>query len=471
MKKVHRKGPFSVPVYMALFVILVAMIILTVLRLGSGMTDTPNITISKPVALLALSSTSDTNDTSVELTEPNKAMATDDPAQLIPVSTPEPQTHTVDYKVKSGDSLESIFKHFSLPIQTLFGILEADEPYLEMDVLHPGQQLGFTFNNDDTLMALSVVSSTKKTIVYQKEDDNHFSHNETIAPTTWETVVLKGEISNSFYLAAANAGISDPTIMMLTKLIRNKINFRRDLRKNDQFQVIIKREMLDDTPVGNNYVAAIRLAGQKIDFNAYLHTDGQYYDKDGHNLTPALLRYPTRNTFRISSPFNPKRHHSITGKISPHNGVDFAMPIGTPIISTGDGQVERVANHRYAGKYLVIKEFGPYSTRYLHLSKILVHRGQKISRGQIIAYSGNTGRSTGPHLHYELRINDKPVNPITAEIPTLKSVSETELAAFHEHVKTLDGMMSDETTIATANLDWLNNWLINTASASTRSMM
>ncbi|WP_289281468.1 LysM-like peptidoglycan-binding domain-containing protein, partial [Methylophaga sp. UBA5088] len=242
MKKVHRKGSLSAPAYIALFVILVAMIILTVLRLDSDMTNTSNITISKPVVLPALSSTSDTNDTSVELTEPNKAMATDDPAQLILVSTPEPQTHTVDYKVKSGDSLESIFKHFSLPIQTLFGILEADEPYLEMDVLHPGQQLGFTFNNDDTLMALSVVSSTKKTIVYQKEDDNHFSHNETIAPTTWETVVLKGEISNSFYLAAANAGISDPTIMMLTKLIRNKINFRRDLRKNDQFQVIIKRE-------------------------------------------------------------------------------------------------------------------------------------------------------------------------------------------------------------------------------------
>ncbi|MAX53447.1 MAG: hypothetical protein CMH22_15840 [Methylophaga sp.] len=194
MKKVHRKGPLSAPAYIALFVILVAMMILTVLRLGSGITDTPNITISKPVALPALSSTSDTN----ELTEPNKAMATDDPAQSIPVSTTEPQTHTVHYKVKSGDSLESIFKHFSLPIQTLYGILEADEPYLEMDVLHPGQHLGFTFNNDDTLTALSVVSSPKKIIVYQKEDDNHFSHNETIAPTTWETVVLKGEISNSF---------------------------------------------------------------------------------------------------------------------------------------------------------------------------------------------------------------------------------------------------------------------------------
>lgn len=379
------------------------------------------------------------------------------PSSITPA---EPQSYDISYTVKQGDSLETIFKQLNIPINTLYNILEADEPYLDVDVLHPDQQLVFKLDNQHTLTELSLHIDPKKTVIYQKDGDSGFTHEASLTPTSWQVDVLQGSIQGSFYVSATAAGLTDKTIMTVSKLLQSKINFRRDLRADDVFQVVIERETINNSPIGNNHVVAIRFNGKKVDLSAYLHTDGIYYDENGDNLTPALLRYPTRKQFRISSSFNPRRLNPVTKRISPHNGVDFATPIGTPVISTGDGQVIRVANHRYAGKYIAIKEFGAFSTRYLHLSKILVHKGQKVSRGQVIGLSGNTGRSTGPHLHYELHINGNPVNPITSKIPMLKSIPETEIAVYQTHIKQLNDLMSGKTT-ATANaIDWLDEWLV-----------
>lgn len=138
--------------------------------------------------------------------------------------------------------------------------------------------------------------------------------------------------------------------------------------------------------------------------------------------------------YRISSAFNPNRLHPITGKISPHNGTDFAVPRGTPVYTTGDGVVSRVENHPYAGKYIVIEHSGQYRTRYLHLDRILVRKGQRVSRGERIALSGNTGRSTGPHLHFEFHINGRPVNAMRAQIPLATAVKDDQLGVFKAQV-------------------------------------
>lgn len=396
---------------------------------------------------------------------------TDENSPPVPAEPVEPQPQDIRYTVKDGDSLETIFNQLNIPINTLYNILEADEAYLDADVLHPDQQLIFTLDKEHNLTELALVVDPKKTVIYQRSDDNNFIHDEKLTPTSWQTEVLKGTIEGSFYLSAVDAGLTDKTIMTVRKLLQSKINFRRDLRAGDEFQVVMERETIDDTPIGNNTVVAIRFNGKKVDLSAYLHTDGIYYDKNGENLTPALLRYPTEKRFRISSSFNPRRLNPVSKRISPHNGVDFATPIGTKVISTGDGVVLRVATHRYAGKYVVIKEFGAFSTRYLHLSKILVRKGQKVSRGQVIALSGNTGRSTGPHLHYELHINDKPVNPITAKIPMLKSIPKTEMAVYQKHIKNLDDLMSGEAIVTAGGLEWLNEWLMRDEKVKKTSTM
>jgi murein DD-endopeptidase len=144
------------------------------------------------------------------------------------------------------------------------------------------------------------------------------------------------------------------------------------------------------------------------------------------------MRYPTERKFRLSSPFNPNRKHPVTGRVRPHNGTDFATPIGTPILATGDGVVTRVQNHPYAGLYIVIEHGQKYRTRYLHLSKSLVSKGQTVSRGQKIALSGNSGRSTGPHLHYELHISGRPVDAMRAPIPVAEAVGDKDRVAFNE---------------------------------------
>lgn len=386
---------------------------------------------------------------------PAPAIVADPPAQAPAIQPPVPskpapeqQFHDVHYTVESGDTLEAIFAKQQLPIAELYEILEADEPYLEIDVLQPGDQLTFRLDNQNTLNALSLVVDPSKTVIYQRADDGHFVYKEKLTPTTLVTDVVRGEVDGSFYISARKAGLTDKTVMTISQLFRSKLDFRRDLRAGDSFQAVVERETVDGKSIGHDRLLAARFKLRRSDVGAYLFSDGNYYDANGDSLTPALLRFPTRKHFRISSPFNPRRLNPVTKRYAPHNGVDFAMPVGTPVISTGVGRVTRVATHRYAGKYVVIDEFGPYSTRYLHLSKILVHKGQHVDRGQVIGLSGNTGRSTGPHLHYELHIKDKPVNPITAVIPMLKSIPKADLADFRKQVEALQDRMAAHTLIA-----------------------
>ncbi|ABC28556.1 Membrane protein related to metalloendopeptidase [Hahella chejuensis KCTC 2396] len=360
----------------------------------------------------------------------------------------EEKLRDLQYMVEPGDTLEAIFRKSQFPITELYEILEADEPYLALDVLRPGDRLSFRIDPSNKLYALSLVVDPSKTVSYLRGEDGRYVYDETLTPTAWITEVVRGEVSGSFFVSASNSGLSENMVMTIHQLLKNTLNFRRDLRAGDQFQVVIEREVIDGIAIGHDRLLAARINARRKEFGAYLHGDGSYYDADGSSLIPALLRYPTQKRFRISSPFNPRRLHPVTGRYAPHNGVDFAMPVGSPVISTGNGRVTRVANHRYAGKYIAIDEFGPYSARYLRLSKILVTKGQLVERGQVIALSGNTGRSTGPHLHYELHIKGKPVNPMTADIPVLQSIPAADIASFRMHVQSMQTLMLDESQIA-----------------------
>ena len=349
------------------------------------------------------------------------------------------------YTIASGDTLEAIFKGMKLSINELHGILEADEPYLLLDVLRPGDQLSFRIDNaNNQLEALSRIIDPSKTVVYRRSEEG-FTYNEMLTPTTTVAEITRGEINGSFYLSASSSGLSDNSVMTITQLLKRSLNFNKDLRAGDQFQVVLERETIDGEAIGKDRLLAARIHSRGKVFDAYLHSDGSYYNAKGQSLMPALLRFPTHKKFPISSHFNPRRLHPVTGRIAPHNGVDLATPTGTPVLSTGNGRVTRVATHRYAGKYIDIDEFGPYSTRFLHLSKILVKKGQHVERGQVIALSGNTGRSTGPHLHYELHYKGRPVDPVTTEIPKLRSIPDSEIKAFNLQVADMQNLMlSDE---------------------------
>lgn len=358
-----------------------------------------------------------------------------------------PKPRVVEHTIKSGNTLEGIFNKYGFPIDKMYAILEADQEYLVLEPLRVGDKLRFETNNKDELVRLSRKIDPSKTIAYVQHDNGGFVYKEDLKPITYAQYAKHGEVQGSFYLSAKRAGLSDANVMIISDLLKGRLDFRRDLRKGDEFDVVLKQGQVEGVKIGSEQVEAIRIKVRGQYYQAFLHTDGRFYDSEGNSLTPALRRWPTNARYRISSKFNPNRLHPVTGRPAPHNGTDLATPTGTKVLATGDGIVTRTANHRYAGKYIDIDNTGKYNTRFLHLNKILVKRGQRVKRGQVIALSGSTGRVTGPHLHYELHINGRPVNPMTAKIPTMQSMPNDEKPAFKKAIAQWTQLMDNEATL------------------------
>jgi len=358
-----------------------------------------------------------------------------------------------NYQIQKGDNLSAIFSRLGFNYNDLMKIMETDLNYLMLDTLKPGNTLMFWQGAQEGELSRMVLQfNIADSVSYSRLEDGSYEFKDISIPGEWRMQPVIGEIQGNFSISANKAGIGNNEIEHINTLLKDKINFARDLRAGDRFEIIQNRQFVGDELTGKKEIEAIRIHNRGKVVTAYLHTDGQYYDKNGNSLQRAFQRYPTSKRYRISSSFNPRRKHPVTGRISPHNGTDFAVGIGTPVYATGDGKVILTKNHPYAGKYIVIQHGNTYKTRFLHLSKILVKKGQKVSRGQRIALSGNTGRSTGPHLHYEFIIKGRPVNAMTANIPMASSVPKKELDAFKTKIAMYNELLGkQETLLSLAN--------------------
>jgi len=381
---------------------------------------------------------------------PSVFVANTNPSTSVSVETnpiPEPNS-SLTWTITEGDSLCTIFENYEISQSVMYQILSADEPLLALDVIRPGNMLTFTLDHKTgELVSMELYIHPGKQVIYNRTDDGSFCYDEVTIPGEWEEELLDGNIISSFYVSARGAGLTDQETGNITDLFSDKIQFARHIRAGDRFQVVRSRQFVDGEFTGQSRVEGVRIFRGKCIYSAFLFDDGNYYDLEGSSLARAFRRYPTAGHYRVSSHFSKARRHPITGRISPHNGVDFGMPTGTPILSTGDGVVTRVSNHPFAGKYIEIQNGSHFTSRYLHLSRILVRRGQTVQRGERIALSGNTGRSTGPHLHFELHINGRPVNPLTAKIPMASAVPNERLEEFNQRVEKLVTMMEEPSRI------------------------
>lgn len=372
-------------------------------------------------------------DKPAEIAAPTPAKTPETPDASPPtiplVAVPEPDP-VETYRIREGDTLSGIFDDREIPASDLHKLLVADAEFLSLETLHPGKTLTFEFDENEDLEKLTLHQDPAREVVFERQPDGEFAHRQVEAETYWSHEVRLGTIQRSFYHAGMEAGLSERQVDELGRLLKKRIDFRRDIRKGDPFSVLIANEMTGDQRTGRYRIEAVTLSAGGHETNAFLYTDGNYYDDRGESILPAFRRWPTARHYRVSSPFDRNRLHPITGRVSPHYGVDLATPVGTSVLGTGDGVVTRVGDHPYAGKYVDIRHNGSLSTRYLHLSRVLVNKGQRIKRGQEIARSGNTGRSTGPHLHFEFRIDGRPVDPMTADIPTAAQVPPDELEGF-----------------------------------------
>lgn len=226
---------------------------------------------------------------------------------------------------------------------------------------------------------------------------------------------IKGLLNENFVKTAKNSGLDINEITNIMHIIKHQIRFHK-LKYNNQFSILIKKNTCDKK-IYKNKIVGLKIYYKGINYYGVMAENGKFYDKEGYSLMETFLKFPSLKKYRISSTFNPHRLNPITKKISPHQGIDLAMPIGTPILSTGSGEIIQTKCSIAAGRYIAIRHNVKYITRYMHLKKILVKVGEKVKKGEKIGLSGNTGYTTGPHLHYEIWLKNKVINPEKLIIP------------------------------------------------------
>jgi len=341
----------------------------------------------------------------------------------------ESETGVHEYVVSTGDTLSSILNQYGIDMSDISALASTNSDLRNLKV---GQQLSWTVNDDGELQRVVWEKSRRETYTYDRSGSGFKASLETLKGE-WQDSVLKGRLDGSFVASAKAAGLSSGEISAVVKALQWQLDFKK-LRKGDEFAVLMSREVLDGKSE-QSHLQGVRMRSSGKDYYAIRAEDGKFYDRNGSGLARGFLRFPTIKQFRVSSNFNPRRLNPVPGRIAPHRGVDFAVPVGTPVLAVGDGEVMVAKNGGAAGNYIAIRHGRQYMTRYMHLRKILVKPGQKIKRGDRIALSGNTGRSTGPHLHFEMWINQLAVNPLTAKLPRSEGLTGKDRADYLATVK------------------------------------
>ncbi|NIC06129.1 peptidoglycan DD-metalloendopeptidase family protein [Billgrantia bachuensis] len=320
-----------------------------------------------------------------------------------------------------------------------------------------GNTFEYQLDEQERLLAMRIMKNAREGFMLERDEDGFdVATIERAGEATQR--LFAGSVSGSFARSAQATGLSSTEVAQVSRLLEKKLDFRRDTRRGDEFQVLIESDIIDGASFDSR-VLAIEYQGARMDLTLVRNSDdNNFYTPDGQSLDPAFSRYPFEGSYRMSSSFNPRRTHPVTGRVSPHRGTDWAMPIGTPVTAPADGRVEKVGNHPMAGRYIVVRHDNGYRTRYLHLSRAMVNRGDRVSMGERIALSGNTGRSTGPHLHYEVIVNNNAVDAMKVELPESQSLDGERLMAFQREAEPLlAALRSGQTGPVVASADAEND--------------
>ena len=334
-----------------------------------------------------------------------------------------------EYVASTGDTLGSILTQYGIDMSDVTLLASQNRDLRNLKI---GQQLSWTVNDAGDLQQSTWEVSRRETRTYDRVG-NSFKESKEAQQGEWRNNVISGRVNGSFVSSAGDAGLSRNEINSVIKALQWQLDFRK-LRKGDQFSVLMSREHFDGKK-SQSQLLGVRLRTGGKDYYAIRAEDGKFYDRQGSGLARGFMRFPTMKQFRISSNFNPRRVNPVTGRVAPHKGVDFAMPVGTPVLAVGDGEVVIAKRSGAAGNYVAIRHGRQYTTRYMHLKKLLVKPGQKVKRGDRIALSGNTGRSTGPHLHFELWTGQQAVNPLTAKLPRSEGLGGKDRSDYLAQVK------------------------------------
>ena len=354
------------------------------------------------------------------------------------VAIEETEKPWIEVQVKSGDSLSTIFSRANLTPQDLHELLTTAPKAKALNKIRPGQKLAFQIDDSGELEAMSYQLDKLNSLVFERGVTG-FGTTELAETPEIRQRVASATITSSLYKAAQDAGVNQSIIMELANIFGGVLDFVYDVRKDDYFIVIYEELYLHGENLGSGQILAAQYFNQGRSFEAYryVNTRGEidYFSESGESMRKAFLRAPLDFT-RISSGFNPRRLHPVFKTVRPHRGIDYAAPRGTPVYAAGDGRVAAAGYSKANGNYVFIKHGEAYMTKYLHLHKRAVSKGERVRQRETIGWVGSTGYATGPHLHYEFLVNGVHRNPATivTKLPPPTKVNSGEMPTFEAQI-------------------------------------
>ena len=364
----------------------------------------------------------------------------------------EPRYKIYNHKIKSGETFDKILEDYSINKEEINALKESLSKKININKLNTNQKIQIILDqtSDQIKEFFFIASNTEKIFLSRKNGNTKFNQEILTIKLDKKIIFKENLILQSLYKAATDQNIPPNTIIEFARIYGFQVDFQRDIRKEDKFQImyeifIDKNKKVIET--GEILYANLQLSGQ--DNSLYFFNeegDEGHYDKNGKSIQKALMKTPI-NGARLSSPYG-MRKHPIDGFNKMHRGTDFAATKGTPIMASGNGIIKKVGWCGGGGNCIKIKHNSTYETIYAHMSKFArgIKNGVRVKQGQTIGYVGSTGKSTGPHLHYEVIVNGKKVNSQTLKLPSGKILKGEDRKLF-ETIKIKLDVLKSETII------------------------
>ena len=429
--------------------------------------------MDEPRAVVAIQPTDDLHTAS--LADPGMftdEMAAEAVAEIHPA---EPREVEVTVALANGETLMEVLANAGADRIDAYHAVAAMSAHYSPRKLRAGQEISLSFMempegvetlDGETapakyLTAIALQPDIERAIEVTRDADGSFTGRETMREFTEGFVRAAGTIDNSLFLDGERAGLPPQIIVEMIRMYSYSVDFQREIQPGDKFEVYFSRKFDENNVAvkeGDVLFASLSVGGKTHKLWRHDPGDGvwDYFDENGQSMKKFLMKTPVDGA-RLSSGFGMRRH-PILGYSRLHGGVDFAAPTGTPIYAAGDGTIQRANRFGSYGNYISIRHANGYETAYAHLNGFArgIRAGTRVRQGQVIGYVGTTGRSTGPHLHYEVHVNGKKMNPLALKVPTGRKLEGAQLAAFKAERETMAMQMAEAplaTRVARADTD------------------
>ena len=362
----------------------------------------------------------------------------------------EPKYKKIRHKIKAGETFDKILKDYSIEKKEIDKIKNSLKNKVDINKISTKQNIQFSLDktNNKITEFIYQISNTQKIYLKRNFEEDDFKESMVTIKLDKEIIYKENIILQSLYKAATDENIPANIVIEFARIYGFQVDFQRDIKKQDKYQIMYEVFLNEKNQImetGEILYANLKLSGQDNDLYYFDYEESEgHYDKNGRSVKKALMKTPI-NGARLSSPFG-MRKHPIDGFNKMHKGTDFAAPMGTPIMASGDGVIKKAGWCGGGGNCVKIRHNSTYQTVYAHMSKFArgIKNGVRVKQGQTIGYVGSTGKSTGPHLHYEVIVNGKKVNSQKLKLPSGKVLKDKERKLFETEKIKLDVLKSEK---------------------------